>query len=156
MAELGFELEEIERLIVLVEQYKLGELIVKDQDSRLVIRGAGFVKLRRTAEPNSVSLEPGMSIIPAGETFQESSVLENRVALVSPMVGVFFRASGPDTPPYIEVGDHVDVGQTIGIMEAMKVFSEIPSECAGTVLEIPAQNGQLVRPGDTLVFLMPD
>jgi acetyl-CoA carboxylase biotin carboxyl carrier protein len=156
MAELGFEIEDIERLIVLVEQYKLGELVVQDQENRLVIRGAGFVKRQRVAEPNAVQLESRISLTPSGEAFQETFEPENRIALVSPMVGVFFRASGPDSPPYVEVGDHVEVGQTIGVMEAMKVFSEIPAECAGTVLEIPAQNGQLVRPGDPLVFLMPD
>jgi acetyl-CoA carboxylase biotin carboxyl carrier protein len=71
------------------------------------------------------------------------------------MGGVFYRSPSPDTAPYVEVGDRVEVGQTIGIIEAMKVFSEVPSEHAGTVLELAAKNGSLVRQGDPLIYLKP-
>jgi acetyl-CoA carboxylase biotin carboxyl carrier protein len=68
-------------------------------------------------------------------------------------MGVFYRSPDRDAPPFIEVGDMVEVGQVVGLIEAMKVFSEVPSEVAGRVLEIPARSGTLVQPGDPLVIL---
>jgi acetyl-CoA carboxylase biotin carboxyl carrier protein len=68
-------------------------------------------------------------------------------------MGVFYRAPAPGEPSFIEVGDIIEVGQPIGMIEAMKVFSEVLAEMAGTVLEIPAKNGALVQPGDALVLL---
>jgi len=78
---------------------------------------------------------------------------EPTVAVVSPMVGVFYRAPSPHDPPFVEVGDRVEVGQTVGLVEAMKVFNEILAESEGIVAEIVAQTGQLVETGDPLVRL---
>jgi acetyl-CoA carboxylase biotin carboxyl carrier protein len=64
---------------------------------------------------------------------------------------VFYRASSPDAPALVEVGDSIEVGTEVGLIEAMKVFSPIPSEIAGVVVEIPAVNGTLVHEGDALV-----
>jgi acetyl-CoA carboxylase biotin carboxyl carrier protein len=83
----------------------------------------------------------------------EAAPAENRIPLSSPTVGVFYRAAGPDTAPYVEVGDHVEEGQTIGMLEAMKVFSEILAEHAGVVVEIVAHNGQLVKTNEPLIYL---
>lgn len=73
--------------------------------------------------------------------------------IVSPMVGVFYRAQSPDAPPLVEVGDQIEVGQEIGIIEAMKVFNEITSEVSGTLVEIRALNGELVE-ADGVLFLV--
>ncbi|MGG7378926.1 acetyl-CoA carboxylase biotin carboxyl carrier protein, partial [Escherichia coli] len=61
--------------------------------------------------------------------------------LLSPMTGTFYRSESPDTPPLIEPGMHVEEGQTVGILEAMKVFSHIPADREGIVVEIRARNG---------------
>jgi len=73
--------------------------------------------------------------------------------IASPLVGTFYRSSSPDMPPLVEVGDRVEVGQPLCIVEAMKVFNEITADRAGAVLAIPAQNGQLVQVGQVLVVL---
>ena len=69
------------------------------------------------------------------------------------MVGVFFRSPTPEDPPFVNVGDIISVGQTIGLIEAMKVYSELPSELAGRILEIPAVNGKLVQQGQPLIVV---
>jgi acetyl-CoA carboxylase biotin carboxyl carrier protein len=72
------------------------------------------------------------------------------VDVTSPFVGSFYRASSPDLPPFVEVGSVVRSGQALCIIEAMKLMNEIEAECAGTVIEIFAQNGKSVEFGQKL------
>jgi acetyl-CoA carboxylase biotin carboxyl carrier protein len=69
------------------------------------------------------------------------------------MVGVYYRAGKPGDPPLVEVGQLIAKDQPIGIIEAMKIFSEIPAEQGGMVVAIPAKDGQLVQAGTPLVIL---
>lgn len=78
------------------------------------------------------------------------------VDVFSPMVGLFYRAPSPSDPNYIEVGDHVEVGKTLGLIEAMKTYNEITAELSGTVLEIRATNAALIETGDVLMIIQPD
>ncbi|HEX8463235.1 MAG TPA: acetyl-CoA carboxylase biotin carboxyl carrier protein [Abditibacterium sp.] len=73
--------------------------------------------------------------------------------VVSPMVGVFYRAASPGEPNFVEIGDRVERGQTIGLVEAMKVFNEITAESAGIVAKTPVETGQLVETGQPLILL---
>jgi acetyl-CoA carboxylase biotin carboxyl carrier protein len=81
---------------------------------------------------------------------------EGLVAVNSPMVGTFYRASSPGAPPYVEVNQHVDVGQVVCIVEAMKLMNEIESEIAGTIARIPIENGQPVEFNQPLLLVKPD
>jgi acetyl-CoA carboxylase biotin carboxyl carrier protein len=85
----------------------------------------------------------------------ETHAAVSGVALESPMIGVFYRSASPEDPPFVSVGDIVHIGQTIGLIEAMKVYSEIPAEAAGRVVAIPAKSGALVQQGQPLVILEP-
>lgn len=76
-------------------------------------------------------------------------------AITTPIIGTFYRASSPETPMFVDIGDMVEAGQTVGIVEAMKVYNEITSDIAGIVIAIPAQNGQLVQVDEPLVILQP-
>ena len=71
----------------------------------------------------------------------------------APIMGVYYRSPSPGEPAFVEVGDHVAVGDPIGTIEAMKVFSEVISEVAGVIVAIPAENGKLVISGDSLVVI---
>ena len=90
---------------------------------------------------------------PASAASAVKAPADPTVAVVSPMVGVFYRAPSPNDPPFVELGDRVEVGQTVGLVEAMKVFNEILAEAEGTVAEIVAHTGQLVETGAPLVRL---
>ena len=76
---------------------------------------------------------------------------EAGVAVIAPLTGVFYTAASPTADPFITIGDMVQAGQVICIVEAMKVFNEIKAEVSGIIASIPAQNGQLVQRGDALV-----
>ena len=80
---------------------------------------------------------------------------EDLVTVTSPMVGVFYRSPSPSDPPFVEIGDKVEVGQTVGLVEAMKVFNEIISEAEGIVVSIQAENADLVENGSSLLLLRP-
>jgi acetyl-CoA carboxylase biotin carboxyl carrier protein len=80
----------------------------------------------------------------------------NTTDVESPMVGTFYRAPAPDAPPYVEVGDHVGKGQTLCILEAMKLMNELEAEVAGKVREICIGNGEPVEYGQVLFRIEPD
>lgn len=167
------EQEQIKSLIELVESEELDELTIQDGEETIRIRRGGDRCL--SSGPGSsfyqAVLQQGASLVgealahgaagggPEGPASgpQLTGVAEtnpNHVHIISPMVGVFFRASAPGSPSFVEVGSMVEEGQTIGIVEAMKVFNEITAEVHGRVLAIPAKNEQLVQHGDTLVIIV--
>lgn len=148
----GIDPRQVKELVKLVEKYGLAELAVEEGGVSVVVKGAGasgaaahpvVETAAEAVETSEVQSEPD-----EGEKPQED---DNIVTIESPMVGVFYRAPTPNSPNFVEVGDEIEVGQTVGMIEAMKVFSEIPSEVAGVVVEIPAKNGALAHQGDPLV-----
>ena len=80
---------------------------------------------------------------------------EGLVAIKSPMVGTFYSAANPDADPFVTVGTQVTAKTTVCIIEAMKVFNEIPSEVAGTVVKVLASNGQVVEFGQAMFMVKP-
>jgi acetyl-CoA carboxylase biotin carboxyl carrier protein len=75
--------------------------------------------------------------------------------ITAPMVGTFFRASSPDAPPFVREGDVVEAGQTVCIIEAMKLFNEIQSDVSGRVVRILSENGNPVEYGQPLILIEP-
>ena len=97
------------------------------------------------AVPTPIEPAPGPSV-PAAED-------PNLVKVVSPMVGTFYRASSPDTPAFVEVGSQVQPGQTLCIIEAMKIMNEITAEVPGNVRKVLVENAQPVEFGQTLFLI---
>jgi acetyl-CoA carboxylase biotin carboxyl carrier protein len=87
-----------------------------------------------------VPVEPVLAVVA-----DEVPVADEGVVVRSPMVGTFYRSSSPDAAPYVEVGDVVAAGQTVAIVEAMKLFNPIAVEAAGVVVEVLAEDGQSVE-----------
>lgn len=76
--------------------------------------------------------------------------------ITAPMIGTFYDTPAPGEPPFVQPGDHVEEGQTVGIIEAMKIMNEIAADRAGTVVAVLAASGQTVEYGSALVRLDPD
>ena len=87
---------------------------------------------------------------------KEAAAKEALTEVTSPMVGTFYRAPAPDAEPYVEVGDHVKTGQTLCILEAMKLMNELESEVSGTIREICVENAEPVEYGQVLFRVEPD
>lgn len=73
--------------------------------------------------------------------------------VASPMTGIYYSAPSPGAAPFCKLGDTVNAGQVVGLIEAMKVFNEITAPTSGSVTAIKADNGQLVQPGDPLIYI---
>jgi acetyl-CoA carboxylase biotin carboxyl carrier protein len=91
-----------------------------------------------------------------GKPAESKAELSNATYIRSPMVGTFYSAANPDSPPFVKVGDHVDPETTVCILEAMKVFNEVPAECAGKIAAIMAKNGDAIEFNQPLFRVEPD
>jgi acetyl-CoA carboxylase biotin carboxyl carrier protein len=101
------------------------------------------------AAPASGSPLPPVEEGAAAQTAEEPEA-NNGTPVSSPIVGTFYRAPDPNSPPLVNVGDHVQVGQVLCIIEAMKLMNEIEAEVAGEIVRIHPENGQPVQYGDPL------
>ena len=142
----GFQLHELKRLIHLVQKTGIGELELN----------AGGRSVRISATPANGGTwmpAPGQSAPHAGHPAPAAPApstpaaapappASNQKAVTSPMVGTFYRSPAPDADPFIEVGDIVEVGQTVCIIEAMKLMNEIEAETKGRVAQILVENAQ--------------
>ncbi|MHB9131694.1 MAG: acetyl-CoA carboxylase biotin carboxyl carrier protein [Armatimonadota bacterium] len=143
---------EVQRLCQLVHQRSLRELSVTRSGFSVSLSTLSSVVVAE-ATPLAVPHPVHHIAPPHAAPVIEEAPKQAGAAVVSPLVGIFYRSSSPDAPPFVEVGEHVDIGQVIGVVEAMKVFNEITSDVAGTVLKIPAENGKLVQVNDPLIVV---
>jgi acetyl-CoA carboxylase biotin carboxyl carrier protein len=149
----GIELSELRQLIRLVKKTGIGELEVSSGGRTVRIAAHAGAPVTVAAH---VPAGPGPETRgPAGANAPASDTAGNIVAITSPMVGTFYRAPAPDADPYIEVGDIVEVGQTVCIVEAMKLMNEIESEVRGRIVQILVQNEQPVEFGQKLFQVEP-
>ena len=160
MAEFGISPDDLRRLARLVEENGLSELRYDQGDLRITLRtAASRAPAPAVAAVSDEYADAGEATFPA--TLDPSPAASpapaaggaNIVRIEAPVMGVFFRSPAPGAPPLVEVGDMVEAGQPVGLIEAMKVYSEVLAESAGQIREIPVKNGALVHPGETLVVL---
>lgn len=151
--------EAIRQLASLLSETQLTEIEVVDGDKSIrVNKGGVFMGAAMGAAPviaGSAALMPSDPTIPqqASTAAPALSAAGHPGAVTSPMVGTVYLSPGPEAPPFIQKGSNVKVGDTLMIIEAMKVMNQIKAERAGTVTQILAQNGQPVEFGDVLVVI---
>jgi len=154
--------EAVRKLAQLVTEHGLSELIVEEAGVTLMVKSSAAVPAGPAAAM-AVPAHPHLLTQAQSPAYSETPVLttpktapkSTAIALESPMVGVFYQSPSPDDPPFVSVGDFVKVGQPIGLIEAMKVYSEVPSEVSGRVVEMPVESGKLVQQGQPLIFVEP-
>lgn len=147
----------VRRLVELVAEHGLTELTVEADGTIITIRAEADIA--PPAAPPVSTVPIAAPALPLAAAAPVSAPRTGRpassVALESPMVGVFYRSPSPEDPPFVVVGDMVRAGQPIGMIEAMKVFSEVPAEVSGRVVEISAESGKLVQQGQPLIYVEP-
>jgi acetyl-CoA carboxylase biotin carboxyl carrier protein len=101
------------------------------------------------------AVPPPPATAPAAPTAPPAETPANGTVVKSPIVGTFYRAPDPNSPPFVSIGDRVKVGQVLCIIEAMKLMNEIEAEVAGEVVKVHPENGQPVQYGDPLFTIRP-
>lgn len=155
---------ELRELLTAIAQTDITEMILKSEDFELTVRKGTTsalppVELSIPVVPiQTTPVSPPLSakIEPTPSEPIPSSVDKKWVAVTSPMVGTFYRAPGPDEPSFVETSDRIRTGQTVCIIEAMKLMNEIEAEVAGQIMEIVVDNGEPVEYGQTLMWVNPD
>jgi acetyl-CoA carboxylase biotin carboxyl carrier protein len=103
----------------------------------------------------SPAIAPPTTAVVAGDGAAEAAEEDRRISIIAPLVGTFYRASQPGAKPFVEEGDVVDEGQTVGIVEAMKLMNQVKAEQGGRVAEIVASDGDWVEFEQVLMYLEP-
>jgi len=140
----------IKKLIQIIKEEKITGLAVEENGMKVEVQnqqGTVVSNVTPIATPPQAKAEAKAE----AEAFEAGVV-----AVTSPMVGTFYRASSPDADPFAEIGQHVDAGKTVCIVEAMKLFNEIETEISGTVTKLLVENGQPVEYGQKLILIKKD
>ncbi len=148
------DIREIQRLIKLVERSQVSEFEIEEKGLRIRISKNSshsaqtviYAPPMPTGMPALPTPEPSPSLPVELPAVTKAGVVEVK----SPMVGTFYSALAPDAEPYVRVGDHVEPGRVLCIVEAMKLMNEIEAEIAGTIVEIVPGNAQPVEFGQVL------
>lgn len=148
--EVDVNLQDVKELIKIIDCSDVGEVIVESDGVKIAIR-KGVARSGNTAAPVE-HISPTVVPVPVAVPVDQ----EGLTAVPSPMVGTFYSAPAPDQPSFVEVGQWVEKGQTLCIIEAMKLMNEIEAEVAGEIIEILAENSTPVEYGQTLILIKTD
>ncbi len=142
------DIRKIKKLIELLENSGLAEIEIKEGDDAIRISRSSTVVGAVAAAPAAIApvAAPAVSAAAIEEESDESSDIPEGHVVTSPMVGSFYAAASPESKNFVEIGSKVKVGDTLCIIEAMKIFNEIEADKAGTVIAI------LKEPGDPTEF----
>ena len=157
------DLRKLKKLIDLVQESGIGEIEITEGEERVRIARGGHVTVTPTAAPAAAPVAPAAAPSASATAPAQSAAApaapaepapgEAGHSVKSPMVGTFYRAPSPEAKPFVGVGDTVKEGQTLCVIEAMKLMNEIESDAAGVVKAILVENGQPVEYGQALFVI---
>ena len=159
-------LEEVDRLVELLAESGVGEIRVRRGELEITVKAKPEAPAGSHVEPPA-ALTASQTATPLTEAVQEPDLAErpaehpverngSQHVVRSPVVGTFYRAPAPGEEPYVEVGDRVGAGQTLCIVEAMKLMNEIPADASGEVVEVLVENAKGVEYDQPLFRIRPE
>jgi acetyl-CoA carboxylase biotin carboxyl carrier protein len=146
-----FDVARIRQIIELMEQHELVEVDLQEGEEKIKLKRGGAVQM--VAAP--VAAAPAAAPAPTA-TATPADNTAGTVTINAPMVGTFYAKANPESPPFVKVGDRVNADTVVCIVEAMKVFNEIPAECSGTIVEVLVNDQQPVDFGKPMFRVQPD
>ena len=156
--------EELHRLLATLAESDIQEFRLEGEDFCLEVKRNLGTSLETTDSQKKITseeIEPPpqrkieASPVPSTPPPSVPGSRSDLVEVTAPMVGTFYRAPGPEEPPFVEIGSRISVGQAVCILEAMKLMNELESEVSGEVIEILVENGTPVEFGQVLMRLKP-
>ncbi|MGD1921308.1 MAG: acetyl-CoA carboxylase biotin carboxyl carrier protein [Pleurocapsa sp.] len=165
---MSINFQELRDLLGAIAQADITELILKNDDFELTVRKDKAVvslpQVVTTASPTVLeataptpTVQAPVEVVDAATETPPTSTVDDKkwVDITSPMVGTFYAAPAPDEDPFASVGDRINKGDTVCIIEAMKLMNEIEGEVSGQIMEISVQNGEPVEFGQVLMRVNP-
>ena len=149
------DLRKLKKLIDLVQESGIAELEITEGEEKVRINRigvSGHPAIIATPQPSSSAPPALSSAAPAASAAPEPPEAEGHV-VKSPMVGTFYRSSAPGSKPFVEIGQTVNAGETLCIIEAMKLLNEIEADQTGVVKKVMVENGQPVEYGQPLFLI---
>ena len=162
------DFKQIQELINMVNESNIGEVSIEQKDFKITIRqkeeqitqvvatsGAmNYPSLPQASSPSLPSAQASSSA-PSASPSSENKASSNTVTIKSPMIGTFYRKSSPDKPSLVEIGDEVNTGKVVCIIEAMKLFNEIESEVKGRIIKCLVEDASPVEYDQPLFLVEP-
>jgi len=145
--------ESIDELSSLMQEFRLTEARLQSGDFTIAFRRRSRQSTVVTSSADSGSYDHGDENYADAAPVAPVPAAPKGIPVTSPMPGIFYGAPNPGAPAFVNEGDVISAGQIIGLIEAMKVFNEIPTAIGGTVLQVVAVSGQIVNPGDVLLYV---
>lgn len=142
------DLQRVKELIELMKANDLVEIEIAEGDSKIHLKRPGAVQAQAVYSAAPATPATPAAAAPAA---QDAGLLQ----IKSPIVGTFYQAASPDSPPYVKVGQKVDPDTAVCIIEAMKVMNEIKAELSGSIVEVCCKDGQAVEFGQVLFKVRP-
>ena len=159
---MSLRFDEIAEIMKIIDSSSCDELIVETGDIKLVVRRNGGGAISSASERPAISSAASSSVREVAHTAARTSPVSapkiessGKLEVKAPMVGTFYRAPSPDAPVFVEVGSVVRKGQPLCLIEVMKLFTTINSEFDGKIVQIGAENGELVEYGRILFVIEP-
>lgn len=151
------DLDYLERLVQLVDESGLDTVELEHDGTmiRLAKTPEGAVVAAPAMQAMPLPAAAPAATAPAAEASESAASDSSLVDITSPMVGTFYRAPAPDAPSYVDVGSTVSPGETVCIIEAMKLMNELEAEVSGRVVEVCVENAQPVEYGQVLFRIEP-
>jgi acetyl-CoA carboxylase biotin carboxyl carrier protein len=145
------DLRKLKKLIDLVQESGIAELEITEGEEKVRISRVG--QGAATVQPQALAIPTAAAAIPVAAAAAEVPAPVEGHVVKSPMVGTFYRAASPGAKTFVEVGDRVNTGDTLCIIEAMKLLNEIEADQGGVVKEVYVENGQPVEYGEPLFLI---
>ena len=157
------DIKQIQELVKLINKTSIGEITIEEDGTRITIKQKKDPSQKIYTQPASLSSyapAPSAPIAtspsaPAAPAATAAPKQDNLITIKSPMIGTFYRQSGPDKPILINVGDEVNPGKIVCIIEAMKLFNEIESEIKGTIVKVLVEDASPVEYDQPLFLVEP-
>lgn len=157
------DIKQIQELVKLVNKSNIGELSIEQKDFKITIKQkeepapvfAAGAPLLPHAIPQALPTAPPQAPVAAPAAKEPAASEANYITIKSPMIGTFYRQAGPGKPVYVSVGDTIEKGQIVCMIEAMKLFNEIESEFSGTIVKVLVEDSTPVEFDQPLFLVEP-
>jgi acetyl-CoA carboxylase biotin carboxyl carrier protein len=161
------DFKQIQELIKMINKSNIGEVTIEEKGFKLTIKQkeehiqqmiAAPMQTQALALPQATApTMPVQQVVEKPKTSTEAPVAtDNLITIKSPMIGTFYRSSSPDKPAFVNVGDEIDLGKVVCIIEAMKLFNEIESEVKGRVVKVLVEDATPVEYDQPLFLVEPN